>query len=314
MISCVNYNDLLADSWDLFVLKNSKNGTIFHLRKFLSYHKNRFIDKSLMFYKRNELVAVLPAAEKSENGKKIIFSHPGSSIGGLVLSYHTDLDDIREIIDLLSFPSYKAIELRLTPYIYNKVPSDELEYMLLRNGYNLSAKDLACTIRLDNLFLIDDSTERSIRKAQDIRIEFDSIEWQKYWEILTKNLEQRHSVAPTHTIEEITRLKNLFPYDIILVTAYNEDIMTAGIVIFKGNENAFEIFYIAQNYEFQILRSLNVVIYKVMRWGLDNSYKYANLGISTEDKGEKVNWGLFKFKSGFGGRGVLRKTYRKELN
>ena len=40
--------------WDEFV-ENSNNGTIFHLRKFLSYHKDRnFEDASFIFYNHND--------------------------------------------------------------------------------------------------------------------------------------------------------------------------------------------------------------------------------------------------------------------
>ena len=57
-------------SWDSFV-KNANNGTIFHLRKFLSYHpKNKFIDHSLEFYKNNSLFSIFPAAEIVNNNKK----------------------------------------------------------------------------------------------------------------------------------------------------------------------------------------------------------------------------------------------------
>ena len=42
-------NNIHKDDWDQYVL-NSNNGTIFHLRKFLSYHEDRtFQDSSLIF-------------------------------------------------------------------------------------------------------------------------------------------------------------------------------------------------------------------------------------------------------------------------
>ena len=55
--------------WDRFV-KSANNGTIFHLRRFLSYHpEGRFVDHSIEFYKKNTLVSVLPAAEFNIDGK-----------------------------------------------------------------------------------------------------------------------------------------------------------------------------------------------------------------------------------------------------
>ena len=44
--------------WDKFV-KSANNGTIFHLRRFLSYHpEGRFVDHSIEFYKKNTLFYV----------------------------------------------------------------------------------------------------------------------------------------------------------------------------------------------------------------------------------------------------------------
>ena len=60
--------------WDSFV-KNANNGTIFHLRKFFSYHPNdRFIDHSIEFYKNKSLFSVFPAAELITNKKTTDFS------------------------------------------------------------------------------------------------------------------------------------------------------------------------------------------------------------------------------------------------
>ena len=50
-----------------------------------------------------------------------------------------------------------------------------------------------------------------------------------------------------------------------------------------------------------------------MQWGHEHGYRYLNLGISTEDGGRVINWGLFRFKEGFGARGVVRKYYRLEI-
>ena len=55
--------------WDDFV-NQSNNGTIFHLRSFLSYHIDRkFIDHSLIFEKNGEVIAVFPATFEKIMGK-----------------------------------------------------------------------------------------------------------------------------------------------------------------------------------------------------------------------------------------------------
>ena len=48
-IQVINFSKPLTEEWDQFVL-SSNNGTIFHLRKFLSYHiERKFNDNSLLF-------------------------------------------------------------------------------------------------------------------------------------------------------------------------------------------------------------------------------------------------------------------------
>lgn len=310
----VSYNSKYMDSWDNFVY-TSRNGALFHTQKFLSYHNNKFQDNSLIFKSKGDIIAVFPAALDSG----AIFSHPGSSFGGLILGKNVGLSTTYSIIDQLqkyyAIKGFHKIGMRLPPYIYHKMPCDELDFSLFAQGFVVTGHDLSCVIALDSSIIIDDSTARSIRKALNsgLWVSYDSVEWEKYWEILESNLKDKHDVHPTHSLEDILRLKNMFPDKIKLITCYYKDKMVCGVVLFVGNENAFEVFYIAQDYEFQELRALNLVLHNVISWGFVNRFRYMNLGISTEDHGTKVNWGLFKFKEGFGSHSVLRRTYRKNI-
>jgi hypothetical protein len=65
--------------WDDFVAA-SDNGTIFHTRRFLSYHpQGRFPDASAVVRKNGKIFAVLPAAVVERDGKMILSSHSGAS-------------------------------------------------------------------------------------------------------------------------------------------------------------------------------------------------------------------------------------------
>ena len=64
MFDIQRYNNKNKLEWDSFV-PGKNNGTLFHLRSFLNYHPvTRFKDHSLLFYKKNKLFSVFPAAEK----------------------------------------------------------------------------------------------------------------------------------------------------------------------------------------------------------------------------------------------------------
>ena len=60
-LQSLKYNDNFLTQWEEIV-HSSNNGTLFHTRKFLSYHsKDKFIDHSLIFYKNNKPLSVFPA-------------------------------------------------------------------------------------------------------------------------------------------------------------------------------------------------------------------------------------------------------------
>ena len=76
MFSLSLYNSSLKSQWDNFI-NESMNGTFLFCRDFIEYHKNRFNDYSILFYKRDILIAVFPANKL--NGK--IYSHQGLTYG-----------------------------------------------------------------------------------------------------------------------------------------------------------------------------------------------------------------------------------------
>ena len=60
--------------WDRFCY-TAKNATFLFQRDFMDYHSDRFTDHSLMMYKDEELIAVLPANIKD----RTVYSHLESS-------------------------------------------------------------------------------------------------------------------------------------------------------------------------------------------------------------------------------------------
>ncbi|MBN8574863.1 MAG: GNAT family N-acetyltransferase, partial [Candidatus Kapabacteria bacterium] len=94
--------------WDTFV-ESSNNGTIFHTRRFLSYHpQGRFHDSSLVIEKNDKLFAVFPAVIIERNGKRILSSHSGASYGGFV---HTDDLNFKDAHDCVKLLKETAVSL-----------------------------------------------------------------------------------------------------------------------------------------------------------------------------------------------------------
>ena len=320
----MRYDPKMEEEWDEFVWQ-SRNGTIFHTQRFISYHPvGRFEDCSLLFRHGNGIAAVFPAAIQLREGKRVLRSHPGATYGGPVLPFEVDLNLVSNILDeLIGFArenKLDAIEIRLPPHIFHRCLCEELEFALAYKGFEVTGLELCSAIDLSGgeetwwqWFRGD--TARSIRRAEkeDSVTVRDSQDWERYWEILESNLASRHNTRPTHSLEEIKRLKQLFPERIRLFASYLGDVMTGGIVIFICSDKAFVAFYIAQDYNYQQHRSLNLVLYRLMQLGYKQGYHYFDLGVSTEDSGKVINWGLFRFKEGFGARGIVRRHYRLEV-
>ena len=93
-ITVKKYEESDFIQWEEFVDK-SNNGTLFHLRKFIGYHPlNRFIDNSLLFYKKNKIISLLPAVKKN----KELISHPGTSIGSFIILSNLSFADALDIV------------------------------------------------------------------------------------------------------------------------------------------------------------------------------------------------------------------------
>ena len=114
MVEIYRYTYSDQSLWDDFV-PNANNGTLFHLRSFLSYHPyDRFVDHSLLVNKKGKLFSVFPAAEQEIDGNRYLVSHPGSSVGSFVvnedLSIADSIDLVKSLEEKISQPT-KILDL-----------------------------------------------------------------------------------------------------------------------------------------------------------------------------------------------------------
>jgi len=303
--------------WDNFI-NCSNNGTLFHFRSFLNYHENiHFEDHSLIFYKNNILIAVLPATIQNN----IFYSHSGISFGSFVYNEKLSFSDAKNIID--SFNIYidklhcKAVQITIPPNCYSKFPSNYIEFCLFNSGFKYKKIELSNVLKLGNDFnslynAYKSSCRQASRKADRLGIIINqSSDFNAFYKILIKNLSLRHNVSPTHTLSELKKLKTLFPSRINLFTASLNGKIIAGVINFICNENTILAFYISHNSDFQNMRPLNILFTKIFEWGIKNNYKYYDFGIFTVNG--KPNLSLARFKESFGAEGIFRKTMILEL-
>lgn len=319
----ITYTNDYESLWDDFVEK-SRNGTLMQQRKFLNYHfPEKFQDCSLLVYDdQNKLIAVIPAAIKKDGEDHIFCSHPGASHGGIIINQMFNTSKALLLIPLLidhcRSLGFKAIEMKLVPRIYHLWTSDEIYFSLRHNGFSPDITELSTALPLKEIDNADSCLEkhaiRNRKKAINCGVIVkESDDFVIFWDILEYNLKERHNTIPTHTYSEMLDLIQRYPDQIKLFSSFYEGEMIAGVLVFILNSRVINCFYICHRDEFKHVRPLNLVFSHLITWGMKEGFHYIDWGISTENKGKMVNNGLVKFKEGFGGRGVLRETYRLTL-
>ncbi|NIR51838.1 GNAT family N-acetyltransferase [candidate division KSB1 bacterium] len=320
-LGVLEYEETLNKPWDDFVW-GSDNGTLFHTRQFLNYHPSgRFQDASLIITKGESWVALLPAVAREREDEKSLISHAGASMGGVVMKSPQSIKDTFRIVDALvgsaQERAFRKIVLTLPPQIYFARPNNYLDFALLGLGFHYLKREVSSMIPLhfaeeDTLLRFNGSSRRAVRKALSLGVSVrESDDFASFYAILESNLKLRHNVQPTHTLEELRILKEIFPDRLKLFAAYNGDEMIAGVVVFVCNERVALAFYISHNEEHQKYRGVNLLFYEVIRWCIRQQLKFLDFGIFTINM--KPNWGLARFKESFGALGIFRDTFIKTL-
>lgn len=320
-VSITPYTEQWSDTWDAFVAA-SRNGAVFHTRRFLSYHpKDRFRDASILFLEGETIVGLLPAAVKEDGGKKILTSHPGASYGGLVVGMDASVEETGSLLTLLrefaKKEKYAGLSmLRLAPASLQRSYSEDQQYWLYHMGFQMTRCEMDGAIDLKSL---DEETllasltgkcRNMVRQAERAKIEVKLTEdFASFWPILESVLTGRHGTKPTHTVAEIQKLHELLPQGFRLLAAYQGKKMVGGIVLVTIHGEALYTLYMAQEYSAQKDHPMHLLLFEAIRLALKEKRSVLHLGVSTEDGGKKINEGLFFFKESFGCRPVRRETW-----
>lgn len=315
MITIERYTEVNKTEWNNFV-SSSKNGIFFFNRDFMDYHSDRFQDHSLIFRKDNNIIALLPANEKANQ----LISHGGLTFGGIISNSEMTTSMMIMIFDELKIyclgKNFTKLVYKVIPNIYHILPAEEDLYALFRHRANLVRRDVTTVIKAGHMTAYQQRRIRSIKKAVGahtvIKEAENNSEWESYWKILTDVLENRHQVKPVHTLEEILKLKILFPDNIKLMLSLNENKINAGVVLFIHDQN-IHAQYICVNDEGRNLGSLDMLFDMIIKTAQEKQ-KHFDFGISTESNGTVLNEGLIDQKEGFGGRSVVHDFYELNFN
>jgi len=311
------YEQADAARWDALV-DESAMGTFLHSRRFLSYHGDRFEDRSLLaFDEKDRLVGVLPAAV-DPNDKTRIVSHPGATYGGFVhdgrLLGEGMLSAFSAVCEHYRASAFERFLYKATPSIYHRAPSDDDLYALFRLKARRVRCDLSAAIALEHRGRLSDRRKRGARKAANkgIRIVRDREFLPRYWQVLEDTLNSRHDARPVHTLDEIELLAEWFPDNIAFFYALLDDHVVAGIVLFETATVAHAQ-YIAASPAGREVGAMDMLFEALIERAHADGKRYFDFGISNEDQGRALNDGLYRFKCEFGASGIVHEFYEVQL-
>jgi hypothetical protein len=295
--------------WDTFIA-SAKNTSFLFYRDFMEYHADRFTDYSLLIYKKDELLAALPANVKG--GK--LYSHQGLTYGGLILAkkikFKAVFELFKEILVFLEKEGFESLEIKNIPSFYNPLPAEELDYLCFLMNAETSRVDVAAVIDSKNPIPIQKNRLEGVNKAKKnaLKIE-ETTDFSAFWgDILIPNLAKTHNTKPVHSLKEITLLQKCFPKNIRQFNVLNsEDKIVAGATIFES-ENVAHVQYISGNAEKQQLGSLDFLFHHLIT-SVFKDKPYFDFGTSNENGGKNLNVGLQYWKECFGARILVHRSF-----
>lgn len=311
MFEIQRYSPDKAIEWNQFVVQ-SKNGTFLFDRCYMDYHSDRFIDHSLMIYRRGRLYALLPG--NVSNGT--FYSHQGLTYGGFIMNDRTTAADVVQIFKslngLLKQEGLDRVVYKPVPWIYHRQPSEEDLYAIVEVCGATMSRGLSSTISKEHLNKWYRIRESGSRKARSLGVTVEASEdFAGFWSVLSHNLHERYGLKPVHTIEEIELLHRRFPKNICLVVAKEGSEIVGGTVLYI-NDRVVHSQYIAASPRGKNIHALDLLFEIVIGQALEQ-HAYFDFGISTEEHGTYLNEQLIYQKEGFGGRGICYDWYEWRL-
>lgn len=295
-----------AKAWDGLV-ERSRNGNMLHRRVYMDYHADRFVDRSLVVERNDEIVAVFPASIRDRQ----VTSHGGLTYAGLIMSHALRAESTLAVFTQIG-EHYRAndverIVYKAVPHLFHAYPAEEDLYALYRLGAQLKRRDLSSVIALQEPFQFTQGRRHAIGKARKAGVQCQVADRLDDFHALLSEVLQRHGASPTHSLSELCLLQARFPGQIVLHEARREDVLLAGVLVYDFG-NVVHTQYMAASKEGRHLDALTFLLAEL----IDREYadrRYLSFGISTEREGTVLNEGLVAQKEYFGARSVVHDFY-----
>ncbi|WP_417871460.1 GNAT family N-acetyltransferase [Winogradskyella sp.] len=276
----------------------------------MDYHNDRFQDFSLMIYKDEKLIALMPANKVDD----CVYSHQGLTYGGFIYKSDLKSEDVinllKAVLNYLLDNKIKTLELKELPLVFlENQTNNPLAYLCFKLKAQLVRVDMHSVVDL-KFKAYNRSRKNGYKRGQKNNLVVKEVnDFEDFWnKILIPNLDNKHDVKPVHSLEEIQLLKTKFPNKIRQFNVYHNNIIVAGTTIFETKHVAHSQ-YISGNADKNTLGSLDFLHHHLLE-DVFASKSYFNFGISNLNQGQNINQGLLYWKEGFGSHSITQSFYK----
>lgn len=321
------YEPSMEEIWDRFVLERSANGTFLQTRLFLNYHpEDRFVDDSLLFFKGNEIVAVIPGNRETESGIIRFCSHRGSTFGGIVI--HKDYLKVSVMDELFNaLQAYfrnehiQEVFFKQTGSLYSKENTELLDYSFFMQGYTVSY-ELGYFVNFskyneDIVSSYSPSVRRHYRNAVRNDLTFRELisdgEIEEFYAVLLDNY-VKFGRNPVHSLGELYDMKRRLQNMVRFFGVYFQNIMVAGSMVFDFQHRVFHTQYLATRQDYKELYSNEFLYTNLLTIAQNEGFPTLSFGTATLEGGRVLNYNLAQYKEQYGTQHYLNKTYRKSVD
>lgn len=316
-LKVIEFQTTLSGQWDEFIAR-SHQATFLHSRKFLSYHGDKFKDRSVILADDRQWIAVFPAAEDLADRRRVI-SHPGATYGGLVQAGdcvgEIATESIEVLINHYKNLGFEELIFKIVPSIYHRQPYEDDAWALNNRGAQIFRSDLSTALNLKYPSEMSERRKRSLKKAGSAGLKFldGASVIERFWPVLESSLQSRHQVKPVHSAAEMIDLMKRFPNEIRASAAELSGQISAGLVSFVS-PRVWHLQYSVASPEGFKISALDALIDRAIQAARRENIEFFDFGVSTENQGKVLNDGLYGYKSEFGGGGFVYDHYRLEIS
>ncbi|MFQ5751292.1 MAG: GNAT family N-acetyltransferase [bacterium] len=307
----IKYTEDDKAKWDEFV-KGAKNTHFMFFRDYMDYHRDRFVDHSLLIYNdASEIIALLPA----NLIERTLVSHSGLTFGGFIMDHRMKTPRMMKIfeavIKLLKDINIEEWIYKTIPSIYHTVPAEEDRFCLSCHSAKLIRRDVLSVVDPGHQIEFQQRRIRGIKKAirNGLKVK-QTNDFGQFWKVLEQNLLTRYKVKPVHNLSEIILLADRFLDNIKLFACCKDNEIVAGVVTYETNK-VVHAQYIASNEIGKAYGALDLVFQYLIKQSAQKR-KYFDFGISNEQD-TSLNIGLNEFKESFGARTVVHDHYLLQI-